>query len=104
MLASATLASVLLLSAIARALAQEPPPDPRMLLNLDLFAASGRDSGAEPSDRQPESLVDQIRTLRSLGFLGGQRKSGAGSDRNQPAPNPYSSPAPPSGDESEPVE
>jgi hypothetical protein len=104
MLASATLATVLLLSASSRGFAQAPP-DPQMLLNLDLFAASGGGSGAnEQSAGRPESLVEQIRTLRALGFLGGRRNHYAASDSNQPPPNPYATPAPPSGDQAEPVE
>ncbi|MBE3603140.1 hypothetical protein IMX07_05835 [bacterium] len=104
MLASATLATVFILSAISRGFAQAPP-DPQMLLNLDLFAASGGDSGAsEQSAGRPESLVEQIRTLRALGFLGGRRNYGAASDASQPSPNPYASPAPSYGDQAEPVE
>lgn len=104
MLASATLATVLILSAISRGFAQAPP-DPQMLLNLDLFAAPGGGSDtSEQSDGRPESLVEQIRTLRALGFLGGRRNYGAASDSTQPPPNPYASPAPPYGDQAEPVE
>lgn len=51
-------------------------PDLQMLLNLDLFgqAAAAHDGGGQTQDPQPDpqSLLDQIRTLNSMGYLGGQ--------------------------------
>jgi hypothetical protein len=49
--------------------AQQPPPDLRMLLNLDLFSAPPpAASGEQPT---APSMLDQIRTLNSMGFLAG---------------------------------
>jgi hypothetical protein len=49
--------------------AQQAPPDLRMLLNLDLFSAPPpAASGAQPT---APSMLDQIRTLNSMGFLAG---------------------------------
>jgi hypothetical protein len=54
--------------------AQERAPDPRMLLDLDLFTppangnpALGHGNGA--------SMLDQIRALRAMGYLGGHGPS-----------------------------
>jgi hypothetical protein len=74
------IAVTLLVSALAiagrRAAAQEaPPPDPRMLLNLDLFAPRASGSGSGATD---ESLFEQIRTLRAMGYL--RKKAGADRD------------------------
>lgn len=88
------LATVLLLGASPRAIAQAPP-DPRMLLNLDLFAAPGTNSGA-PGDKaeQSGSLIDQIRTLRVLGYLGHGGRHGAAPDATPSGPPP-NAPYPP---------
>jgi hypothetical protein len=52
----------------AAGVAQEPPPDPRMLLNLDLFA--GDRSSNHPAGPD-DSFIDQIRTLSAMGLIGG---------------------------------
>jgi hypothetical protein len=66
-------AAIVLLGARAPG-AQEPPPDPRMLLDLDLFASpSGGDSGPAAGGN---SMLDQIRTLTAMGYLNGQRAGG----------------------------
>jgi hypothetical protein len=44
--------------------AQSHAPDPRMLLDLDLFAPANGEGG--PSQN---SMLDQIRTLRAMGYL-----------------------------------
>lgn len=67
--------------------AHDGAPDPRMLLNLDLFSR-----GAD-TDSGNGSMLEQIRTLQAMGYLGGA---------NPPAPQPvYSSPPPPPPQDSE---
>jgi hypothetical protein len=96
------LAAAALVTGSAKAGAQErpapAPPDLRMLLNLDLFRqhagdADGGGSG-EPSDG---SMVDQIRALKAMGYLGGNRNNAqaAGGETDAAgarvaAPNPSS--------------
>jgi hypothetical protein len=83
--------------------AQEQPPDPRMLLNLDLFA-----SGGNPADPDANggggSMLDQIRTLTAMGYLSGHGQGGpwpveAGGppppQMARPIMPPYGSPLPP---------
>jgi hypothetical protein len=63
--------------------ANEHAPDPRMLLDLDLFAPN---SGGGPQN-EDSSMLQQIRTLQAMGYLGGSY-----------APNPqpvYNGPPPP---------
>jgi hypothetical protein len=55
--------------------AQEQPPDPRMLLDLDLFASPSGASG-EPAALGGGSMLDQIRTLTAMGYLNGHRAGG----------------------------
>ena len=73
------------------AAAQQSPPDLRMLLNLDLFSAPPPSaSGDQPS---APSMLDQIRTLNSMGYLAGADSSpgaepgtaGPGTSDTQPA-------------------
>src|SRR5579862_1360698 len=86
-------AAMMLLAAIGvgsetrRASAQDAPPDLRMLMNLDLFepranqGANGAAAAASPTD---DSLLDQIRTLDAMGYLGnhaGDSKNGAPAPR-----------------------
>ncbi len=86
----ATLVSLLILGVAPRALAQEPPPDPRMLLNLDLFSAGAGNPADGPSGAAGHSgsLVDQIRTLRALGYLGRRGNQADGSDSAPPDATP----------------
>jgi len=44
--------------------AQSHAPDPRMLLDLDLFAPANNEGGPAQN-----SMLDQIRTLRAMGYL-----------------------------------
>jgi hypothetical protein len=56
-----------------RTRAQEPPPDLHMLMNLDLFEPRHNSpQGAATSATSPtdDSLLDQIRTLDAMGYLG----------------------------------
>ncbi len=61
--------------------AQDDPPDFRMLMNLDLFASRPSDvkdapemKGAPPP-ASDDSMLDQIRALNAMGYLGDNRGS-----------------------------
>ncbi len=60
------------------AAAQDEAPDLRMLLNLDLFGRS-QEQAAEVSPQAPPapSMLEQIRTLRAIGYLGGASQTAA---------------------------
>jgi hypothetical protein len=74
----------LLLTGTSSSHAQDQPPDLQMLLNLDLFDSRSPAQTANPSDRvQPPSMLDQIRTLNAMGYLGP-----AGQNSAPPAPVP----------------
>jgi hypothetical protein len=68
-----------------RASAQGAAPDLRMLMNLDLFepranTAQGAPASAPPGAPTDDSMLDQIRTLETMGYLGnpaGAQASGA---------------------------
>jgi len=70
------LASMLIVGKSRWVEAQEKAPDLRMLLNLDLFgkqpsgSAAAAPSGEGDSATGP-SMLDQIRALNSMGYLGG---------------------------------
>ena len=73
--------------------AQEQTPNPRMLLNLDLFAAH---SGGNKAVNKPapsatgDSMLDQLQTLRAMGYLSpdGPLPASANLDEaDRPAPN-----------------
>jgi len=69
-------AAIVLLGARAPG-AQEQPPDPRMLLNLDLFASpSGGNPAGPAAPGGGGSMLDQIRTLTAMGYLGGHGQGG----------------------------
>jgi hypothetical protein len=53
--------------------ANEAPPDLRMLMNLDLFEPrhnSAQDATARAASQGDDSMLDQIRTLDAMGYLG----------------------------------
>ncbi len=77
-----------------RAWAQEGAPDPKMLLNLDLFAARSNLSAPGPGAGD-DSMLSQIRALRALGYFNQH-----GASASQPVvaaqpPPPYPVPGPP---------
>ncbi len=64
-------ATALMLTGVRRTAAQDaPPPDLKMLLNLDLFASHPRDGSAAQNPNMNDSMLEQIRTLDALGYLG----------------------------------
>lgn len=77
--------------------AQDAPPDLRMLMNLDLFeprqnrANAAASPAASPSD---DSMLDQIRTLDAMGYLGNHRDN-AGAAAASDKPPPKAAEAPP---------
>ena len=64
--------------------ARDHAPDPRMLLDLDLFVP---DYGINP-DQNSNSMLDQIQTLRAMGYL-----NNSGAPPGPPA-NPIAVPPP----------
>jgi hypothetical protein len=106
------LAAAALMTGSAKAGAQErppaAPPDLRMLLNLDLFrphADDGANGGGGPGAASNGSMVDQIRALKAMGYLGGNHNNaqtaGGTSEAtgaHVAAPNP---PLPETGDSSD---
>jgi hypothetical protein len=80
------LGALVLGGGVVMALAQGGPPDLRMLMNLDLFeprhnnGTSAPTAAASPAD---DSMLDQIRTLDSMGYLGNHNGANANS---APAP------------------
>jgi hypothetical protein len=64
----------------------EAPPDLRMLMNLDLFEPrhnNAQDAPAEALGPTDDSLLNQIRTLDAMGYLGNHDDADAG---DLPAP------------------
>jgi len=66
-----TASSILLFGTTRQSGAQEKSPDLRMLLNLDLFGAQPGGSPANGAEQGP-SMMDQIRALNEMGYLGGR--------------------------------
>ncbi|HKD65628.1 MAG TPA: hypothetical protein VKB84_02220 [Candidatus Binataceae bacterium] len=71
----------------------EHAPDPRMLLDLDLFAQNS-------NDNSQTSMLEQIRTLRAMGYLNGPSAPNPQPMYNSPPmynnpPPPMMPPAPP---------
>jgi hypothetical protein len=58
--------------ALAQDASQEAPPDLRMLMNLDLFEPRHNNAQDAPDAASPtdDSMLDQIRTLDAMGYLG----------------------------------
>jgi hypothetical protein len=59
---------------------QDAPPDLRMLMNLDLFEphhnqARGAPAASPAASPGDDSMLDQIRTLDAMGYLGNHRDS-----------------------------
>jgi hypothetical protein len=81
-----------------RASAQDAPPDLRMLMNLDLFEPRHHDAQAAPAPAASptdDSMLDQIRTLDAMGYLGNHDDADAG---DLPAPRAAAGAAPGSED------
>jgi hypothetical protein len=77
---------MLLVGKVPHADAQEKTPDLRMLLNLDLFGDQSVANGpgqpsSQPDTGAPVSMLDQIRALNSMGYLGN-----SADESSQPAP------------------
>lgn len=81
-----------------RVSAQDGPPDLRMLMNLDLFESRHNSAQTAPAPAAApaaaptdDSMLDQIRTLDAMGYLGNHGDANAGA---QPAPRAAVSAAP----------
>lgn len=85
------LAAAALVTGSTRTRAQEQPsqtpPDLRMLLNLDLFRPHPSDAGKNaPGQPSNDSMLDQIRALKAMGYLRGNRDNPENSDDTASAP------------------
>ncbi len=94
------LAAMLVGSETRRTSAQAAAPDLRMLMNLDLFEPRpSNDVKGAPAPAAPpteDSMLDQIRTLDAMGYLGNHADAdGTAAGRNDaPAPRAAVSGAP----------
>ena len=94
--------AVIAFTRVDPAAAQDQPPSPEMLLNLDLFKSQGQPE--EGSNTGGESLFDKIRGMNSIGMLGGNGNAPANypvapSETDQPvAPPPPPPPYAPQSD------
>lgn len=61
---------------------QSNPPDLRMLMNLDLFESHPNQPNGGLAPPQNDSMLDQIRALNAMGYLGNH-----GDNPNPPVPN-----------------
>jgi len=94
------LATALVFPAVGGAAAQEPPPNLRMLLNLDLFTSQPHESKGTPAPGNGDSMVDQIRALNAMGYLRSNQNNPDASSSQNAAVNESSqaNPAQDSGD------
>jgi hypothetical protein len=93
------IATMVVCGETGRTLAQDAPPDLRMLMNMELFEPRHNDAknAASPTD---DSMLDQIRTLDAMGYLGNHKGGGGDDGSGAPAPRaaveePESAPPPP---------
>ena len=78
-------AATILLFGDGRSHAQSDTPDPSMLLNLDLFRKpETRGTSWQGSDGDADSMVEQIRALRAMGYLNGKPDLTLPPDDNRP--------------------
>jgi hypothetical protein len=98
-----------------RALAQDSPPDLRMLMNMDLFEPRNNGAKGAPAPASSPgdgSMLDQIRTLDAMGYLGNHGDAANGNsapaaaaamEAPESTPAHESAGAPPQSDVDEPV-
>ena len=84
-----SLAAAFIVLGVRASAAQERAPDPRMLLNLDLFTAPV--NGDSAGHGGGSSMLDQIRALRAMGYLGGHSPSAPLPAKPAMAPPPSNS-------------
>ena len=63
------LAATIILISSRAAEAQDQTPTPRMLLNLDLFTAQADSPQRGQATRGGDSMLEQLRALRAMGYL-----------------------------------
>jgi hypothetical protein len=69
----------------------EAPPDLRMLMNLDLFEprhSNAQEATAPAESPTDDSMLDQIRTLDAMGYLGNHADADADDLPAQAGPEP----------------
>ena len=77
-------ATIIVLSSRA-SFAQEKTPSPRMLLNLDLFTAPAGAEGQAQAPGGDDSMLEQLRTLRAMGYLSSDGPLPDDDDSHSPA-------------------
>ena len=94
LMAGALMFAAVFVSGAIRSDAQEQPPNLRMLLNLDLFEKQpGGDVANDDSngDSKDPAMIDQIQTLDSLGYFGGNSRPAAATGDARPNTSPANS-------------
>lgn len=97
------LLAAMLAGAEATTSAEGASPDLRMLMNLDLFEprpnVGGGPNSAPANAPADDSMLDQIRTLDAMGYLGRHASSGGGAagEGIKNAPRPGASGSAPGG-------
>lgn len=88
LLTTMLLAATIILISSRVSEAQDQTPTPRMLLNLDLFAAQpgGRQRGQATGDG--DSMLEQLRALRAMGYLSADGPLPDDDDPDEPASVP----------------
>jgi hypothetical protein len=66
LIATMLLAAAIILVGSGASEAQDETPTPQMLLNLDLFTPQ---SGNHPQGQAGDSMLQQLRALRAMGYL-----------------------------------
>jgi hypothetical protein len=69
--------------------AQDKTPSPRMLLNLDLYAPQTGSEAPGPGTAGDDSMLQQLRALRAMGYLSPEGPLPDEDESDQPAsPSP----------------
>jgi hypothetical protein len=68
-IATMLLAATIILISSRASEAQDQTPSPRMLLNLDLFTAQADDHPKGQATGGGDSMLEQLRALRAMGYL-----------------------------------
>jgi hypothetical protein len=112
-IAGALLFTALIFSGVRRAHAQgngqagasgqDRPPDLAMLLNLDLFESRPHDGAATETPGASDSMLDQIRTLDAMGYLGTNPRYAAPDGVNAAAASDMPRRPPPAGVQGQPT-
>jgi hypothetical protein len=93
LLTTILLAATILFIGSSACCAQDDTPPLRMLLNLDLFTPHGSSPPGAPADDN-DSMLEQVRTLRAMGYLSPDGPLPAAEDHPDEPPHPPATFAP----------